>query len=319
MSLSRPHAMVTIDGRRLSSAEAALVRVTVTLSLGGGHDPAELILWPTSKFAGSAPGSKMSIALGDAGAEEDVWAGEVTEVAAGADGVIVAGLAGTLALSRSRVSRGYLDQTVSDIATDLAGSVTIDQVAGDQSLSAYAVDDRRSVWAQLLDLGRLIGAEPSSSPSGGLRFVLPRTGTPDFKLRYGAEILSWSGGSGTAADVPGVVAYGAASQAGADQWHWILKNPGGGGAAGGSLRTLGALRTQDVADAMTQALTDRAARGAVHGTLRIVGRAGIRAGDLVQATGLPTGDPGTLRVRTVEHVLDSRVGFVTTLTVEGAG
>jgi hypothetical protein len=39
----------------------------------------------------------------------------------------------------------------------------------------------------------------------------------------------------------------------------------------------------------------------------------------VEVEGLPTGDPGTLRVLRVEHVLDGRTGFTTTLDVEGAG
>jgi hypothetical protein len=316
MSLQRPRAVLEVDGQKLTSAEAALVRAHVRLSLGGSHDPAELILWPSSKFAQATPGSTLKIALGNVDEEEDVWAGEVTEVAGGQDGVIIAGLAGTAVLSRTRVSRTYVDQSVSDIARDLAADVDIDEVAGDTKLSAYTVDDRRTVWSHLIELGRLVGAEPSSSPSGAFRFVTPRTGSADITLRYGADILSWTSGSGSALPTASVLAYGAASEAGAEQWHWILR-ASAGTAAAGTVANVGALRTRDAADAMAQALTDRAARAALHGELRILGRPGIRPGDLIEATDLPSGDPGTLRVRAVDHMLDSRGGFITTLSVEG--
>ncbi len=316
MALHRPRAVIEIDGKSLTSAEAALARAHVTLSLSGSHDRTELIFWPSSKFAQTTPGSTLKIALGDTDSEEDVWSGEVAEVSGGSDGFIISGLAGTVALSRARIARTYVDQSVSDIARDLAADVDIDEVAGDTKLSAYTVDDRRSVWSHLIELGRLVGAEPSSNASGALRFVTPRTGTADVKLRYGADILSWSSGSGSATPVPAVVAYGAASEAGAEQWHWILREPSGGSAATGTIASVGALRTKDAADAMAQSLADRAARGKVHGELHILGRPEIRAGDLIEASDLPTGDPGILRVRVVDHLMDSR-GFITTLSVEG--
>ncbi len=72
------------------------------------------------------------------------------------------------------------------------------------------------------------------------------------------------------------------------------------------------------AETMARALAGRVARAKVRGQFRIVGRPSVRPGDLVAVTDLPSGDPGTLRVRSVEHVLDVRQGFVTTLEVEGA-
>src|SRR6202035_4676272 len=175
MSLSRPRARLTVDGQTLSSAEAALVRLTVALSLSGAHDPVELTVWPSSKLATAAPGSTMAIALGEEGSEQDVWAGEVTAVAAGADGVVLDGLAATVALSRQRVSQSYLDRSVADVVNDLAGSAAVDEVSGDANLPAYSVDDRRPVWDHLRDLARLTGADVGAAPNGGLRFVPPKS------------------------------------------------------------------------------------------------------------------------------------------------
>lgn len=316
MSLPRPRAAVTVDGRRLTSAQAALVRLQVSLSLAGAHDAAELVVWPSSKLAGTGSGAEMAIALGEEGEERDVWAGEVTTIAAGADGVVIDGLAGTVALSRRRVSQTYLDQSVADIVRDLAGDVDLDEVSGDVSLPAYAVDDRRSAWAHLLDLAGLVGADVGASAAGGLRFVPARTGSADVRLRYGADVLSWSGGPAPEPSAPAVAPHGAASEAGADQWHWILRSPT---AAGGPLHVVAALRTRDAAEGLGSALAARADRAAVQGWLRIVGRPTVRPGELVAVADLPSGDLGTLRVLAVTHVLDGRGGFVTTLAVEGAG
>jgi hypothetical protein len=318
MTLMRPRATVTLDGRTLSSAEAALVRAEVSLTVRGGHDAATLLVWPRSKLVSADPGSTLSIALGNAGEEEDVWTGEVTNVSAGQDGFVIDGLSATIALSRLRVTRVYVDQSVADIVNDLASDIDIDEVEGDTSLDGYAVDDRRPLWMQLQALAELTGAELGSSASGGLRFVLPRTGSADVTLRYGADVLSWSGGSAPKRVPASVAAFGAASESGAEQWHWLLREPAAAG-GDGPTRVVAALKTRDAAESMANELARRAKRAAVHARLVIVGNETLRPGDLIEVDDLPSGDLGTLRVLDVQHVLDGRTGFTTALTVEGAG
>jgi hypothetical protein len=306
-----------LDGRRLTAAEAALVRLRVRLSLLGTHDPAELALWPASKFAGARVGSPLTIALGEGGDEVGVWSGEVTGVAAGPDGVLLDGLAATVALSRRRTSQAYLDQSVAAIVRSLVADVPIDEVSGDATLPAYNVDDRRSVWAHLVDLAGLVGADIAASPTGGLRFVAPRTGQPELRLRYGADVLAWSAGGVPRPVVPTVVPHGAGSEAGAAQWHWIRRDAGA--ASDRPLRVVAAFATRDGADGLRRALAARAARASVRGQIRAIGAPGIRPGSVVAVSDLPSGDPGPLRVLAVEHVLDVRDGFITTLAVEGGG
>jgi len=321
VSLSRPGVRLTVDGRTLTAAEAALVAVTVSLGPSGAHDPAEVMVWPSSRLAGTAPGARLSIALGPQGDEEDVWSGEVTGVAAGADGVVLDGLAATVALSRQRVSQTFLDRSLADVVRDLAAAAgaEIDEVQGDTRLPAYAIDDRRPVWEHLADLARLFGADLGASPAGALRFVPARSGIADWTLRFGADLLAWSGGAGKAPEAPAVAAHGAASEAGAEQWHWLLRSPAAAGAGSSApLRIPGVVRTQDAAAAAGRALAQRAARAAWAGRFETTGRPAVRPGDLVAVAGLPAGDPGTLRVRSVAHRLDGRHGFRTTLNVEAA-
>jgi hypothetical protein len=316
MSLARPNAIVTLSGQSYSAAEGAIVRLCASLSVFGSHDSIAITLWPSSKLAGAAIGSKITVALGDSGNETDLWSGEAVAVEQMPDAVVITGLASTVALSRTRVSQTYLDQSVVDIVRDLASSVDTDEVQGDLDLPAYTVDDRRPVWNHLLDLASLAGAELGASASGALRFVPVPAGSAEFTLRYGADVLDWHAATNAVPDSPAVAAYGAASEAGAEQWHWILSSPAPQG-SGPFIRIEAAVRTRDAASALAQAFSSRAARTGAYGHIGLVGRADIRPGSLVAISGLDN-DPGTLHVLAVDHLLDPRVGFVTTLTVEGA-
>jgi hypothetical protein len=242
----------------------------------------------------------------------------VVAVASAADRLTITGLAATVALSRSRTSQTYVDQSVADIVQDLASEVEIDEVQGDLNLPVYAVDDRRPVWAHLRDLARLTDAELGSNPAGALRFVSIRTGSADTTLRAGADIIAWLATAAAAPAAPSVGAYGAASEAGADQWHWLLSSPSAQG-SGPWLRIPAAVRTSDAADTVAQGFAARAARSGMLGRLAVVGRPELRPGDLVDLADLPGPDPGTLRITAVSHILDPESGFLTALTVEGAG
>ncbi|HET9933944.1 MAG TPA: contractile injection system protein, VgrG/Pvc8 family [Polyangiaceae bacterium] len=319
MTLSRPRARVTLDGQALSSAEAALARVEVSLWLGARHDHAYVALWPDSRFADVAPGATLSIALGEDGAEEGVFSGTATRVTAGADGIEIDGLSLSAKLSKFRRSQTYVEQTVADIVRDLAGSVSVDSVAGDLKLASYSVDQRRSAWDHIVELATLTGADVASTASGALRFVRPRTGTPDVTLRYGADVLAWEIGPVVEPGVPKVAAHGAGSEAGSEQWHWVLASPPAQGNGDGPVDVVPAFTTRDAAEQLARARAEAGKRAAVSARLTTLGRHDLRPGSLVRVSDLPTGDAGVLRVLGVEHCLDSRTGFVTNVTAEGAG
>jgi len=319
MTLARPRALMTLAGQRLSSAESGLVRLEASLAVTGAHDAVALCFWPSSKFAGAKTGDSLVVALGEEGSEEDVWSGEVSAARAEPDGIWIEGLAKTSALSRARRSQTYLSQSIADIVRDLASDVDQDQVSEDLELEAYSVDDRRSVWAHVLELAELCGAEVGASASGGLRFVPIESGSADLELRYGADVLGWSLGPVREQEPPQVEASGSASDAGAERWYWLRRSPVGSGSAAGATRVVPAFRTRAAADRLARALSDRAARAAVKGRLSLVGRADLRPGQRVAVKGLPSGDPGTLRALSVEHCFDGSVGFTTTVLVEGAG
>jgi hypothetical protein len=315
MSLHRPSAQITIDGRKLNAAEAALVSLSVDLCVTGAHDAARLCVWPESKFADAATGATLSIALGDQDSEEDVLGGEIVAVRPTPRGVLLDGLSATVALSRTFTSQTYLNQSAADIVNDLASAISIDQVDAGMQVGAYHVDNRRPVWMHLQMLAQLTGSDLGSAADGSLRFVPAASATQPTKLRYGANLLDWDFASAPAPSAPVVVAHGAGSEAGSAKWHWLRHSPAGGDAT----RVVGAIATKDAAELVSKALGERATRAAVHGRLLIVGDATIRPGDAVEMSDLPGADPGTLRVVVVHHSLDSVSGFLTRLTVEAAG
>ena len=330
----RPRAVVDLDGSRYTAAEAGIMRVHVRLGLDGTHDSATLRLWHRSKLAGSAPGTPVTISLGDEGDESLVLTGEMTGTSRRHDGVWLAALANTTQLSRTRVSRTYSEQSIADIVNDLArgADVDVDGVEADTKLSAFHVDDRRSVWSWLRELAILAGAELCAAPGGGLRFVPVRTGSADVTLRYGADLLAYELTDAPSPPVPAVAAHGAASESGAERWHWIRREPTGVG--DGAVRVVAAFHNKDAADRLAEALTARASRASKRGVVLATGQPALRAGDLVELSDLPSADGGllgataaalgggggtALRARAVEHILDATAGFVTRIAVESGG
>ncbi|HET7504975.1 MAG TPA: hypothetical protein VFK02_28320 [Kofleriaceae bacterium] len=316
MPLSHPNAIVTAVGRSLTAAEGAVLRVEASLGVLGGHDGMILTVWRGSKLADLAAGDPVELALGEVDSEVDVTAGKVCAISARGSLLEIEILAGTAALSRTYLSKTYLNQSVGDVVRDLASAVDIDTVDASVSLSAYAIDDRRPAWSHLCDLAELVDADLGASDAGALRFV-PVSSAAPVSLSAAGDVLAWSIGARTAPGTRAVAAYGAASEAGADQWHWLLRAPSASGS--GALRVVHGFHTRDLADQLATALSARADRRALGGTAVLIGHPELRPGDAIQVSDAPGGDPGALRVVRIDHVLDATRGFTTTVSVEAAG
>jgi hypothetical protein len=312
--LRHPIARVVVDGRRFTSAEAAVGWLEARLSLGGTHDTVRIGLWLRSRTAGIAPGARVSVALGEGNDVVDVWAGKVSHVALGERHVIVEGLSFTASLSNQHLTRTWQEQKVEDIVRDLTGDVDIDEVDASLQLPWYAIDARRTVWSHVRELAAMIGADVAATASGAVRFVPARTAAQSHELRHAAHLIRWRFGELPVATTRGVRAYGAASEAGSQQWHWLLGDSGQSG--GGSIP--GAIRTRDAADASARARSDHAWRQAHRASVLAVGSPRIRAGDVVRVTDLPDVPQKQYRVIGVLHRLDGATGFTSLLQMEGA-
>jgi len=316
MTLARPSALLTVDGREFTAQQAALVGLVVRLE-SGSHDRCELTLWPQSALAGAAPGASLDVALGALGAEEPVWSGALDAVRRTPATVVLEALGHTAALSRARVSASWSSQSVADIVRDLAGDVKVDAVDVDVDLASYSVDDRRTVWSHLRELAQWTGAQLSASTDGALRFVRVGAPRPAHSLRHGADVVEWRIGPRATSPAPTVVAHGSASENGASRWHWTRRDPVGVAAA--PTRVPAVFADRAGADTLATALRTRAERGGVRGRVVTLGRASLRAGEWLEIVDLPGGDLGPLLALSVEHRLDGSAGFLTAIRVEGPG
>ncbi len=318
MIARRPRAIITRSSGDLDSAEAAVVRVAVRLSLSGDHDSAQLVAWPTSKLASLNAGDDIAISLGEEDEEELVWTGQVNDYRIGEDGLAIEGLAPTAQLSSARVCQTYLSQSIADIVTELAGDVETDEIQCDTTLDAYTVDGRQSAWSHILDLARLVDEDVGCSAEGGLRFVPVESSGQEKSLRYGADLTSWRVGPSKAPEAMALAPLRSGSESGSDKWHWIAKAPSSSGKTENGMKVMGAFSTRDAAKNLQEALVKRAQRKQIRGWVRSVGAPDIRPGDQLTLEDLPD-DPGTLRVLGVTHVLDAQSGFVSHFEVEGTG
>jgi hypothetical protein len=236
--------------------------------------------------------------------------------------LVLEALAGSAAASRVRVAHSYVRETVADIVADLLGQTDaqMGEVEAPLTLGAYHVDEQRPVWRHLHELARLASCEIGVDKNGAVNFRPPRKGSGDHALRFGADLLSWSVGPASAdmtpRAAPTVVPYGAGSEAGAEKWHILLKQPEGAG-PNGQILIPAALRDRDAAQAFQDGLAKAALRRGTAGTLTAVGDPSIRAGDLVELQDLPNSEDAVLRALAVSHVLGSG-GFKTLIRIEGA-
>lgn len=316
MKPGRPTASLKLDGQSLTAIEAGLLALSVRQSLGT-HDAVSLDLWPRSKFAKATPGATLTVALGTDAQDIDVFTGEISAIHHTSTSVRLEALSATVALTRQRKSRTYLDQSVADIVNDLAGAVGTDDVTAEMKLTAYSVDQRRSVWAHILELAILAGGEASSSAAGTLRFVPAGTSPVTHTFRHGATLLSWNIQAVAPSSAPQVVARGSASEHGAERWHWLAHDPVGESAE--PTWIVGAFHTRDAADTLGKSLTQAAKRAERRGVIRVVGESALRPGDSVQLEDLPGDASGSFRVLNLRHTFDHHIGFTTEATLEGGG
>lgn len=321
MSLPRPSLELELDGQSFDGPSAALTRLSCTLGVDGSHDQLLFHVSLQSPLADVEQDVPVKLSLGNSDAPEGVFSGTVRSVERTARGVVVEAYADTWLMSQLFLAQAYLDMTIADIVSDLAGQagVTTATLEAPVKLSAYHVDERRAAWSYARDLARFADLDLTTSADGELN-LLPASGgggaasasLTGTKFRYGAEVLSWQAGARTEPAAATGYAYGAGSEAGAEKWHVLLKDPG---KSDGATRVLPIARDRDAASKWTAARANSAKRATLSGQALVIGSPALRAGSVVSFE-LPTGDIDA-RCRGVAHHLSASSGFVTALQLEG--
>ena len=315
MTLGRPAAVLTFDGRALALDESAAASVTVQLTTTGAHDRAHIVLSPLSPVLDVAAGAAVDVALGLGDETVAVLSGTVVQVSHRPWGTSVEVAAATSALDTVRVGRAYVGRTIADIVTDLASAagVTAGEIDASATLAVFHVDESRTAWRHVRNLATLSGAELTSGGHGEINLRPQRTGSADHTLRGGAELMDWAvGPRPERPEATPIGPFSAASEQGTDAWSLVHHDPGGGG-----FRLVSAtLRDRDVAQSIESAAAAARRRATRRGRLTIIGDARIRAGHLVEVDGVDRA-AATYRVVAARHEIDAD-GFRSILWTEAA-
>ncbi|MEM8960458.1 MAG: hypothetical protein AAGD38_03185 [Acidobacteriota bacterium] len=320
MSGLHPTARLDLDGQVTTMAEAAAYRIRVDLGVGDAHDAAEVHVTTDSPLVDAAPGAQLTIELGERDDLVEVITGDVTTVATRVDSTVITALAPSYRLSHQRTGRAFVGDTAGDIAQSLLDLAEVDagEVRAPQRLAIFHVDEGRSAWRHLRRLARLADCETSSDASGGLNFRAAKSGTRgDHRLAYGADLIAWSLATHGSTAPYAAAPYGAASEAGNDKWFVVHKDPTGG-APDEPTRLPAPIRDRDSAGEIGTGWSSRSERAELGGHLLTLGRAAIRAGDLIELVDVDDSPlPTVVRALEVQHRFDGHRGFTTAIRIGG--
>ncbi|MGQ0641894.1 MAG: hypothetical protein ACT4P6_14180 [Gemmatimonadaceae bacterium] len=269
---------------------------------------------------------EITLAIGDRSAK--VMTASVDRIASHHGHVRVAGRAALATAARTRVDRIYLNQGLSQIAQDLASAANLQagQIDSGDTYPYFVVDSGRSVFDHVIALAQLEGMDVYDDPDGALVMRRFSKSGADRKLHYGIHVLDARIDHDVATyGSAKVTGEGAASTAGTDRWHHLLKDPASVQAAAGDgaeVLVLGraAARSTDAAERLAKGRLGASLDAATRGTIRLLGDPTLSLGDVVEIADAPWPDVnGMYKVDRLRHRFVKREGFVTTLGVTGMG
>ncbi len=274
------------------------------------------------------PGDRLTVELTAGERSAKAVTAEVQAVRSTLGRTDVFGATGAARLARARLNRVYENQTLRQIADDLAGQAGVQSGGGDTG-STYpylVVDESRSVGAHLHALARRDGLDLYFDPDNQLHLRRFDKSSADHSFHYGIDILDLKlfNGRATSARVK-VSGESPASQQGNDTWPWLAKDlsPFQGEAGdGGELLAIhdGAVRTKAQADQLATARHGAASDLATWGRLVILGNPTVQVADAIEIKGTPKPElEGLFKVTAVRHTLRRQSGFLTAVDFSGHG
>ena len=226
-------------------------------------------------------------------------------------------------LAAGRLNLLYEQETAGAIAGDVLGKLGIAKGTVETGLkfASFALDERRSVWAQLCDLAQRCGFEFFADEQDRAQF---RAYGPQstHAFSFGVDVLDFAH-EARPAEFVGVEVHGASPAGqgqGDDASSWFTKKEVKGSAGETTGRVLRrvdpAARTQDLAGDVAKGFLARYRRTA-EGRQRVLGAPAVRLGDAVKLEKLPVAaHNGESRVTAVTHRLDPHSGFTTAVRWE---
>lgn len=323
----KPAYKLTIGNQVIDTTEepqaSTVVDLTVALDMKVSADSFTLIL---GQVGGLEPDrdDEATIELGyaDNGSLTQVMTGTVATVEPTLTVNRVIGHSVAATLLRTFVNQTYEDKTAGEIVRDLAQQAEVEVATAEDGISfpAYVIEDRRSIYHQMNDLGELCGFDLYINPDGELVFQRFTGGATVHVFTYAQQILELEVLQ-TLPRAEQVIAWGesAGSSQGENSWAWLTKDfRGSRGTAGSGLPSLllerPVLRTADAANAAANAALTAIQRHTRRGRLRVLGNPDVKLGDAIRLQEVPEDSlNNTFQVCSITHRLNKQTGFITTI------
>lgn len=249
----------------MGGLESFCAQIRLALRMAPALDTASCVMAaPQTELA---PGDALTIALGyeDAGMEQ-LFAGTVSSITMTVHGhtQVTAGNGGE-ALARMRINQSFVDMSVGDIISDLAGraGVQIAAVVDGPDLPLYVADDRAHLLDHIVTLARFAGADVTFDADGALISAVSGDSQSAATFAYGLSLATgWLQQSSPLQDPLRSTGEGAAGSEGDDAWPWIAADSSGTahGDTGGGVIASGALRNADAVSGAHEARISMRAR-----------------------------------------------------------
>lgn len=273
-------------------------------------------------------GDSISIELTAGDNSDSVSKADVQSIQSSFGLTAITGATGMQKLAAARVNQVYSNQTLGQIAKDLAGQAGADtgNIEDGSSYPYFVAHESRSVLAHIRELASLDGMDVYFDSSNQLNVASFQKTSADHTFYFGIDILDLEL---LHVDAPAahVMVYGEspASNQGADTWPWLAKDlsPFRGEAGDGArLLALGdrALRTKDgagkYAASKLGAIKDRSAAG----RLTLMGNPKVHLGDAFEVKSARQPElNGLFKVTSVRHIFSKTQGYLTTVGFSGQG
>lgn len=273
-------------------------------------------------------GDQMTVELTVDNTATTIFTSEVSSIKSSLGQTVITGTTGKQKLANARLNQIYSNQSLDQIAKDLAQQVAVN--AGDiqtgSSHSYFVIHDSKSVLRQLQELAFRDGMDLYCDPDNKLVLKKFEKTSADHTFYYGIHVLDlqlWN--YDVVSDHFKVYGESPSSNQGSDTWHWFAKDISPFTAEIGSGQKLlviqdSAAKTKDAADSLATAkagaLKDRTSAG----RLKILGNPLVKLGDAIEIKDAPKPElNGLFKVTSVRHVLSKWQGYLTFVEFSGQG
>ncbi|MCI0489360.1 MAG: hypothetical protein L0229_22435, partial [Blastocatellia bacterium] len=240
----------------------------------------------------------------------------------------IIGRSGAQKLADARLDQVYENQSLKQIANDLASQAQVDagQIEQGSTYSYFVADQSKNLLRQIRELAARDGLDAYFDADNKLTLKKFNKSSADHTFYFGIDIFDLQIFNRKAA-TEHILVYGEspASNQGSDTWHWIAKDlTPFRSEVGQGVKTLGiqdgAVRTKDAADNLATSKFGAIKDQSVRGRMKTLGNPKVKIGDAIEIKNATKPElNGLFKVISVRHVFNKREGYLTFITFTGLG